>query len=122
MARQKVKNLYVREVESGRKTCPHCKSLKRDMKDPRVFAMGEYITAKWHNLVDRFCEFCFDERIETNLIRPSVQLGVKINFIGKDCQLPWFLTQPMIFADNLEDRGHEKASDLYRKLAERLEN
>ena len=116
MARISPKNLYVRSVQDGgRKSCPSCKTKLNTLKDPYIYAIGEYIRAKWHNAVDRCCEACFSTHIR-DIIHFSQRNGRPVQFQGKGEKLPWFIADPLIFADHLEEQGKTNTARLYRDL------
>src|SRR5688500_15081923 len=122
MSKQRVKKFWIREVESSRKSCPKCGSLKRTMKDARIITIGECLRGKWFNAVDRCCEHCFAEIAERDLIPYCVSQNVQVNFVGySGCKVPWFLSDPLIFADWLEDQEKPNTAAVYRNMDKHLE-
>lgn len=114
------KNLFVREVEPNRKSCPHCGTDKRTLVDQRIFALGEYIRCKWHNVIDRFCESCFDCFIPL-VVKFCRETGRTVSFNSRGGPMPWFLSHPLIFADRLEETDRPESAKDYRNMANYVE-
>lgn len=111
------KNLFVREVEPKRKSCPRCATKKVDMHEPAVFAVGEYLAGKWYNAIDRCCSECFATHIDNILRFAKANAPRKVAFVGKHVSLPMFLEVPAVYADLLEEEGKPNTANLYRELA-----
>jgi len=77
--------------ESRRKSCPNCGDKLEESE--WVYSWGEYINVKW-NTVTHFCKHCFQKDVQQRLIAHRDGCGCDFDLIGKDGELPDWLTLP----------------------------
>lgn len=75
--------------ESNRKSCSNCGAKLGDGEF--IWSWGEYHCGKWRT-VRHFCRLCFQEEVRDVLLSHVAKCGCKVELIGKDGELPEWLT------------------------------